>query len=150
VKSALLDQGIVATWNDNNEYEIWDRRARFAGFGEPRAAAEMRPVQPLLMARASRRAQVEAFPQRRPYVVTRSGMAGLQRYAQTWSGDNRTEWKTLRYNARMAIGLALCGVSNSGPRCRRLRGFRTVSRVAGAVGAGRRADASLQHSQLER
>jgi len=114
VKSALLDQGIVATWNDNNEYEIWDRRARFAGFGEPRAAAEMRPVQPLLMARASRRAQLEAFPQRRPYVVTRSGMAGLQRYAQTWSGDNRTEWKTLRYNARMAIGLALCGVSNSG------------------------------------
>jgi alpha-glucosidase len=114
VKSALLDQGIVATWNDNNEYEIWDRRARFAGFGEPRAAAEMRPVQPLLMARASRRAQVGAFPQRRPYVVTRSGMAGLQRYAQTWSGDNRTEWKTLRYNARMAIGLALCGISNSG------------------------------------
>jgi alpha-glucosidase len=114
VKSALLDQGIVATWNDNNEYEIWDQRARFAGFGAPRAAAEMRPVQPLLMARASRRAQVEAFPQRRPYVVTRSGMAGLQRYAQTWSGDNRTEWKTLRYNARMAIGLALCGVSNSG------------------------------------
>ena len=114
VKSALLDQGIVATWNDNNEYEIWDKRARFAGFGKPRAAAEMRPVQPLLMARASRRAQVEAFPQRRPYVVTRSGMAGLQRYAQTWSGDNRTEWKTLRYNARMAIGLALSGVSNSG------------------------------------
>jgi alpha-glucosidase len=41
-------------------------------------------------------------------------MTGLQRYAQTWSGDNRTEWKTLRYNARMAIGLALSGVSNSG------------------------------------
>ena len=29
VKSALLDYGIVATWNDNNEYEIWDQRARF-------------------------------------------------------------------------------------------------------------------------
>jgi alpha-glucosidase len=114
VKSSLLDHGIVSTWNDNNEYEIWDRRARFAGFGEARAAAEMRPVQPLLMARASRRAQVDAFAERRPYVVTRSGMAGLQRYAQTWSGDNRTEWKTLRYNARMAIGLALSGVSNSG------------------------------------
>lgn len=114
VKGALLDHGITATWNDNNEYEIWDTRARFAGFGTPRAAAAMRPVQPLLMTRASRRAQAEAFPARRPYVVTRSGMAGLQRYAQTWSGDNRTEWKTLRYNARMAIGLALSGVSNSG------------------------------------
>ncbi len=114
VNATLLDFGIEATWNDNNEYEIWDARARFHGFGTPCAAADMRPAQPLLMTRASRRAQMEALPDKRPYVVTRSGMAGLQRYAQTWSGDNLTEWKTLRYNARMAIGLALSGVSNSG------------------------------------
>jgi alpha-glucosidase len=114
VKTALLDNGIEATWNDNNEYEIWDDRARFHGFGTPRSAAEMRPAQPLLMTRASRRAQIEAASDKRPYVVTRAGMAGLQRYAQTWTGDNLTEWKTLRYNARMAIGLALSGVSNSG------------------------------------
>ena len=114
VATALLDQGIEATWNDNNEYELWDARARFDGFGEARPAAAMRPVQPMLMTRASRRAQLEARPDRRPYVVTRSGMAGLQRYAQTWSGDNRTDWKTIRYNARQAIGLALSGVSNSG------------------------------------
>jgi alpha-glucosidase len=112
--SALLDQGMVASWNDNNEYEIWDARARFAGFGTPCAAAAMRPVQPILMTRASRHAQIAAAPERRPYVVTRAGMAGLQRYAQTWTGDNLTEWKSLRYNARMAIGLALSGVSNSG------------------------------------
>jgi alpha-glucosidase len=66
------------------------------------------------MTRASRRAQAEALPDRRPYAVTRSGMAGLQRYAQTWSGDNLTEWKSLCYNARQSIGLALSGVSNSG------------------------------------
>jgi alpha-glucosidase len=114
VKTALLDKGMVATWNDNNEYEIWDACARFAGFGQSRAASEMRPVQPLLMTRASRRAQAEALPDRRPYAVTRAGMAGLQRYAQTWSGDNLTEWKSLRYNARQSIGLALSGVSNSG------------------------------------
>ncbi|SFJ14170.1 alpha-glucosidase [Sphingomonas sp. NFR04] len=114
VKSALLDNGIRSTWNDNNEYEVWHARARFAGFGTSVPAAAMRPVQPLLMMRASRRAQIEARPDELPYVVTRAGMAGLQRYAQTWTGDNRTEWKTLRYNARMAIGLALSGVSNSG------------------------------------
>lgn len=114
IKFALLDHGVIGTWNDNNEYEIWDARARFAAFGFDRPAGEMRPVQPLLMTRASRRAQADHAPRRRPYVVTRSGMAGMQRYAQTWSGDNRTDWKTLRYNARMAIGLAVSGVSNSG------------------------------------
>jgi alpha-glucosidase len=41
-------------------------------------------------------------------------MTGIHRYAQTWSGDNRTAWKTIRYNAKMGLGLALCGISNSG------------------------------------
>ena len=53
-------------------------------------------------------------PDALPYVVTRSGMAGMHRYAQTWSGDNRTDWKTLRYNLKMGLGLALSGVSNCG------------------------------------
>lgn len=114
VMAALLDHGIEATWNDNNEYEVWDERARFQGFGRAWPAAAMRPVQPLLMTRASRQAQLAARPEARPFVVTRSGMTGLQRYAQTWTGDNHTAWKTLRFNAKQAIGLALSGVSNSG------------------------------------
>ncbi|WP_242185671.1 TIM-barrel domain-containing protein [Sphingomonas sp. CARO-RG-8B-R24-01] len=114
VTTALLDHGIAATWNDNNEYEVWDARARIHGFGSPRPAADALPLHALLMMRASRAAQVAHAPGVRPYVVTRSGMAGLQRYGQTWSGDNRTEWKTLRYNLKMGLGLALSGVSNSG------------------------------------
>ncbi|MBC2668795.1 TIM-barrel domain-containing protein [Novosphingobium piscinae] len=114
VTAQLLDYGIRATWNDNNEYEIWDRRAVFAGFGQPRLAAAERPVQTLLMMRASRQAQIAFRPDERPYLVTRSGMAGMQRYAQTWSGDNFTAWKTLRFNQKMGLGLALSGVSNTG------------------------------------
>ncbi|PIB94537.1 TIM-barrel domain-containing protein [Caulobacter sp. FWC2] len=114
VTEQLLAYGIRSTWNDNNEYEIWDRRARIAGFGAPRDAAAERPVQTLLMMRASRAAQIAYRPNERPYVVTRSGMAGMQRYAQTWSGDNYTAWKTLRFNQKMGLGLALSGVSNTG------------------------------------
>ncbi|MDO7843516.1 glycoside hydrolase family 31 protein [Sphingomonas immobilis] len=111
---ALLDFGIRSTWNDNNEYGVWDARAAFAFWGEQRPAAEARPLQAMLMSRASRAAQLAHDPDRRPYLVTRSGMTGLHRYAQTWSGDNRTDWKTIRYNTKMALGLALSGVSNSG------------------------------------
>lgn len=114
VKEALLDFGMRSTWNDNNEFGIWDSTAKFDCFGAPRPASEMRPVQALLMSRASRRAQMEQEPNVWPYVVTRSGMTGLHRYAQTWSGDNLTEWKTIRFNAKMGLGLALSGVSNSG------------------------------------
>jgi alpha-glucosidase len=38
----------------------------------------------------------------------------MQRYVQTWSGDNATSWETLRWNIRMGLGLALSGVSNIG------------------------------------
>ena len=114
VTRQLLAHGIAATWNDNNEYEIWDKRALVHGFGHARPAADMRSIQTLLMMRASRAAQAAFAPGERPYVVTRSGMAGMQRYAQTWSGDNYTAWKTLRFNQKMALGLALSGVSNTG------------------------------------
>jgi alpha-glucosidase len=114
VNEALLRYGIAATWNDNNECEVWDSHARIDGFGEGRPAADARPLQPLLMMRASRAAQIAQAPDQAPYVVTRSGMAGLHRYAQTWTGDNYTSWKTLRYNLKMGMGLALSGVSNMG------------------------------------
>jgi alpha-glucosidase len=114
VKAALLDHGLTATWNDNNECEVWDARARVHGFGTPMAATALRPLHALLMARASRAAQIEHAPDERPYVVTRSGPTGLHRYAQTWTGDNRTEWKSLKFNLRTGLGLALSGVSNLG------------------------------------
>jgi len=114
VKSALLDYGISATWNDNNEFEVWSPRVFADGFGRPCPAREIRAVQPLLMMRASRDAEREHDPGRRPFLVTRSGMVGMHRYAQTWSGDNYTSWETLKYNIKMGLGLALSGVSNTG------------------------------------
>jgi alpha-glucosidase len=114
VRDALLDLGMAATWNDNNEYEFKDPTARAAFFGEPRPAVEARPLQALLMLRASRAAQLAHAPTKRPYLVTRAGFAGMQRYAQTWSGDNQTSWETLKYNIKMGLGLALSGVSSMG------------------------------------
>jgi alpha-glucosidase len=114
VTEQLLQYGIPATWNDNNEYEIWSDKALAHGFGTPRPAREARPLQTLLMMQASHAAQTEFAPEERPYLVSRSGAAGMQRYVQTWSGDNYTAWETLRYNIRMGLGLAMSGVSNTG------------------------------------
>lgn len=114
VTEALLKQGITATWNDNNEYEVWDRDAKCAGFGEEISIKEMRPVMPLLMMRTSKEAQAEFAPDERPFLISRSGCLGMQRYAQTWSGDNRTSWKSLKYNIKMGLGMSLSGLYNIG------------------------------------
>jgi len=114
VTADLLDHGIDATWNDNNEFEVRSSSALASMFGAPAPAAETKPLQTMLMLRSSREAQRNHAPARRPFLVSRAGGAGLQRYAQTWSGDNATSWENLRYNIRMGLGLALSGVSNSG------------------------------------
>ena len=114
VTDSLLDYGISATWNDNNEFELWSDKPQINGFGTPRRACEAKPLHTLLMIKASREAQRTHAPDTRPFLISRSGAAGMQRYVQTWSGDNDTSWETLRYNIKMAMGLALSGVSNSG------------------------------------
>lgn len=114
VTSQLLEMGIGSTWNDNNEFEVWDREARCHGFGKEIAVKHIRPVMPLLMIRASMEAQQRFAPNLRPYLISRSGCAGIQRYVQTWSGDNRTNWTTLRYNIRMGLGMSLSGLYNLG------------------------------------
>ena len=114
VKDALLDCGVEATWNDNNEFEIWSPDAIAQGFGQPYPAREAKVLQTQLMMRASHDAQREHAPERRPFLVSRSGGVGMQRYVQTWSGDNYTSWETLRFNLKMGLGLAMSGVLNSG------------------------------------
>jgi len=114
VTESLLRLGVAATWNDNNEFEIWSPKPQIHGFGETRRAIEAKTLQTLMMMRASWEAQREFAPEKRPFLITRSGTAGMQRYVQTWSGDNYTSWETLRYNVKMGLGLALSGISNVG------------------------------------
>ncbi len=110
----LLDYGVEAGWNDNNEYGLWDDEATCAGFGEPTPLSLVRPVQALLMTRATREAQLAGKPDIRPFAITRAGGPGLQRYAQTWSGDNTTNWEQLKWNFRTGLGMSLSGLFNIG------------------------------------
>jgi alpha-glucosidase len=112
--SAVLGYGIDAGWNDNNEYALFDETATCDGFGEATPLALMRPVQALLMTRATMEAQVAGKPGERPFAVTRAGGPGLQRYAQTWSGDNTTSWESLKWNLRTGLGMSLSGMLNIG------------------------------------
>ncbi|HEY1460056.1 MAG TPA: glycoside hydrolase family 31 protein [Casimicrobiaceae bacterium] len=110
----VLDYGIDAGWNDNNEYEIWDDDGQSHGFGSPLPIARSRPLHALLMTRATAEAQAAHRPGERVYTVTRAGPPGIQRYAQTWSGDNTTSWHTLRWNLRMGLTMSLSGMPNTG------------------------------------
>lgn len=114
VKEQLLDYGFDALWNDNNEYVIWDDEARCHGFGEQLPISVIRPLMSLWMTRASHEMAQSQNPDKRIWSISRCGCPGMQRYAQTWSGDNHTDWSTLEYNNKMAIGLSMSGIYNIG------------------------------------
>lgn len=114
VKHQLLDHGVTAIWNDNNEYEIQQSNAQchYEGLGKPISA--LSSVMPNLMALTAVEAIQEHDKNIRPYVVNRAGYAGIQRYAQTWAGDNLTSWNSLKFNIPLILGLGLSGVANQG------------------------------------
>lgn len=110
----VLDVGFTAGWNDNNEYEIGRDGSVATGFGEPIDAPSARPLHALLMTRATFEATQARAPDLRPFTITRAGPAGLQRYGETWTGDNYTSWHTLKWNIRNALSMALSGQSKVG------------------------------------
>ncbi len=111
VTEALLDYGITATWNDNNEFDIKDTEAVAAGFGKNAVqASRIRPVFTYLMNAASYKAQIEKRPDLRPFLSTRSGGIGVRRLAQTWSGDNRTDFSDLRYCHNIGLTMSMSGL----------------------------------------
>ncbi|MFI7009800.1 glycoside hydrolase family 31 protein [Streptomyces sp. NPDC050145] len=118
-----LAQGFAGFWHDMNE------PASFAAFGEttlPRSSRhalegrggdhqEAHNVYGLCMARAGYEGLLELRPRERPFVFSRSGWVGMQRYGGTWSGDVATGWPGLRASLSLVLGLGLCGVPYSGP-----------------------------------
>ncbi len=63
----------------------------------------------LLMAMATTAGLLDAMPDRRTFVLTRAGFAGIQRYAANWMGDNVSRWDHLWLSIPMAMGLGLSG-----------------------------------------
>lgn len=109
VKDKLLDKGIKYTWNDNNEFDIKDEDAVADGFGNAVKASRIRPVLTYLMVYSSYLAQMQKYPNLRPFISTRSGNIGVRRFAQTWSGDNSTDWNSLKYCHYIGLTMSLSG-----------------------------------------
>jgi alpha-glucosidase len=119
----LLDQGISGFWHDMNE------PASFAAWGDlslPKNLshnldgvggdhAEAHNVYGLQMARAAHEALQNEHSVERPFILTRSGWAGIQRYAWKWTGDTESTWEALNMTIPQVIHLGLSGIPYAGP-----------------------------------
>ena len=111
----VIDVGTDSVWDDNCEYDsLLDKDAKVDFDGKGGTIGQLKPLMCTLMCLLGNEAVEEHNPDARPYVVCRSGSSGIQKYAQTWCGDNYTSWKSLQYNIPIITGMGLSGQPNEG------------------------------------
>jgi alpha-glucosidase len=113
---AYLDNGVAGIWNDMNEpSDFVDQSGKNQidvvsyDEGEHSTHAKNRNVFALLEARATYEGLERLQPNKRPYVITRAGYAGIQRYSTVWTGDTNSTWDALALNIPMFTTLGLSG-----------------------------------------
>jgi alpha-glucosidase len=115
----LLEAGVAGFWNDMNEPAIFGgsmaRCVHHSYEGRGASHSEIHNVYGLQMARASAEGLRRLRPDERVPVISRSGYAGLQRYALVWTGDNQSTWAQLRLGVSMCLNLGLSGIAFCGP-----------------------------------
>ena len=104
--------GLAAIWNDMNEpaskdSDISDMRFDFDGENHPHERFHNEYA--TLMAMATKEGLEKAFPGKRPFILSRAGASGIQRYAANWLGDNFSRWEHLWQSIPMSTGLSLSG-----------------------------------------
>ncbi|HQW83051.1 MAG TPA: glycoside hydrolase family 31 protein [Ferruginibacter sp.] len=111
------DNGVKGIWNDMNEIATWGQKMPsniiFDFEGRKASHLEGRNVYALEMARSSFEG-ARMFSNERPFILTRAGYAGLQRYTAIWTGDNRSEDDHMLLGVRLMNSLGLSGVPFTG------------------------------------
>jgi Alpha-glucosidases, family 31 of glycosyl hydrolases len=113
----LTNTGIAGIWNDMNEIATWGQKmpdnVSFNYDGHTTTHLKGHNVYGLQMARASYEGARTAL-QKRPFILTRAGYAGLQRYSALWTGDNRAEDDHMLAGVRLLSSLGMSGVPFAG------------------------------------
>ncbi len=113
---SLTDVGIAGIWTDMNEpSDFIDKSGAtqmdvvFDDLGTRTLYGKHRNLFALNMARATYEGLQKLKPDRRPFVITRAGYAGVQRYAVVWTGDNNVTMDSVALNIPMFASLGLSG-----------------------------------------
>ncbi|SIS74129.1 glycoside hydrolase family 31 protein [Alicyclobacillus vulcanalis] len=113
--------GIEGIWNDMNEPAVFNEtKTMDVGVlhrdgDEMRTHGEVHNLYGFWMAAATYEGLKEQLQGRRPFVLTRAGYSGIQRYAAVWTGDNRSFWEHMAMAIPMVLNMGMSGIAFGGP-----------------------------------
>ncbi|CAA0838272.1 heteroglycan glucosidase 1 [Striga hermonthica] len=121
----FIANGVDGIWNDMNEPAVFKTVTKTmpdsnihradSELGGHQNHSHYHNVYGMLMARSTYEGMKLANEKKRPFVLTRAGFVGSQRYAATWTGDNLSTWEHLHMSISMVLQLGLSGQPLSGP-----------------------------------
>ncbi|SFA79175.1 MULTISPECIES: glycoside hydrolase family 31 protein [unclassified Bacillus (in: firmicutes)] len=115
------DMGIEGVWNDMNEPSVFnesktmDLNVMHDYDGDPRTHRELHNIYGFMMGKSTYEGMKKHLGGKRPFLLTRAGYSGIQRYATVWTGDNRSFWEHLQLSIPMVLNLGLSGIPFAGP-----------------------------------
>jgi alpha-D-xyloside xylohydrolase len=118
IDAALFRRGVDAWWMDATEPDVVQpspptlaKTQHFIGQTALGSAARVLNAYALENSRAVYEGQRTTAPDQRVFILTRSGFAGIQRYATvTWSGDVTSTWTALAKQISAGLGYSVSGV----------------------------------------
>ena len=116
--NGYVDLGIEGFWNDMNEIATWGQQVpsliQFDWEGKKTTYLEAKNMYGMQMARSTFEGTRKLMNGKRPFILTRAGFAGLQRYTALWTGDNQAHDEHMLLGVRLVNTLGLSGVSQVG------------------------------------
>jgi alpha-glucosidase len=110
--------GVKGFWNDMNEIATWGNmlpeNVEFDFEGEKATMRRGRNIFGLMMAKSTYEGTKALMKNTRPFNLTRSAYAGIQRYAAVWTGDNVAYDEHMLLGVRMVSSMGLTGVAFAG------------------------------------
>lgn len=155
----FVSNGVDGIWNDMNEPAVFkvvtktmpEKNVHLGDpeFGGRQIHSHYHNVYGMLMARSTHEGMKLASENKRPFVLTRAGFIGSQRYAATWTGDNLSTWEHLHMSISMVLQLSLSGQPLSGPDIGGFAGNATPRLFARWMGIGALFPFSRGHSEMD-
>jgi alpha-glucosidase len=114
----IIKNGVEGFWNDMNEPAAWGQHLpdliEFDYDGEGATHKKARNVYGMQMARSTFEGAKNQLNGKRPFVLTRAGFCGIQRYAAVWTGDNVSSDEHMMAGVRLINSMGLAGVPYAG------------------------------------
>ena len=117
--ASFINLGIDGIWNDLNEPDelgaAWPDDIRYDFDGSPVNHNKTGTQYALFQTEFSYEVLRQIRPNERPFVLSRGGSAGIQRFATLWSGDNLSDWTNdLKRNIPMGLAMSISGNPHNG------------------------------------